>query len=52
MVGDELIKKINQKIVDLGLGFDIFVKGKDGINSIEFFDEPDLYPGVKWQDSG
>ena len=40
-----LIEKINQKIVDLDLGFDIFVKGKNGINNIVFFDEPDLYPG-------
>ena len=42
-----LIEKINQKIEDLNLGFDIFVKGKNGINNIVFFDEPDLYPGEK-----
>ena len=45
--GDELIEKINQKIEDLGLGFDIFVKGKNGLNNIVIFDEPDLYPGEK-----
>ena len=45
--GDELIEKIYQKIEDLGLGFDIFVKGKNGLNNIVIFDEPDLYPGEK-----
>jgi len=44
---DKLIEKINQKIVDLELGFDIYVKGKNGLNNIVFFDEPDLYPGEK-----
>lgn len=45
--GDELIEKINQNIKDLHLGYEIFVKGKDGLNNIVFFDEPDLYPGEK-----
>ena len=45
--GPELIEKIHQKIRDLDLGFDIFVKEKNGLNNIVFFDEPDLYPGEK-----
>ena len=44
---DKLIEKINQEIEDLDLGYDIFVKGQNGLNNIVFFDEPDLYPGEK-----
>ena len=45
--GEELIEKINQKIEDLDLEYDIFVKGKNGLNNIVFFDEPELYHGEK-----
>lgn len=45
--GEKLIEKINEEIQDLNLGYEIFVKGKNGLNNIVFFDEPDLYPGEK-----
>lgn len=45
--GKKLIEKINQQIEDLNMEYEIFVKGKNGINNIVFFDEPDLYPGEK-----
>ena len=44
---DKLLEKINGEIKDLDLGYDIVVKGQNGINNIVFFDEPDLYPGKK-----
>jgi len=44
---DQLIEEISQQIEDFDLGYDIFVKGKNGLNNIVFFDEPDLYPGEK-----
>ena len=41
----ELIEKINNKIEDLNLGFEIFVKGNNGLNNIVLFDKSDLYHG-------
>lgn len=43
VTGEKLIEKINQEVQDLNLGYEIFVKGKNGLNNIVFFDEPDLY---------
>lgn len=47
VTGKKLIEKINQEIDDLNLGYDIFVKGQNGVNNIVLFDEVDLFPGEK-----
>jgi hypothetical protein len=43
----DLIEKIYQSIIDMNLDYDIFCKGKNSLNNLVIFDEPDLYPGEK-----
>ncbi|MDO9160634.1 MAG: hypothetical protein Q7U45_14435 [Burkholderiaceae bacterium] len=45
--GEKLIEKINHEIESLNLNYDIFVKGKNGLNNIVLFNEPDLFQGEK-----
>jgi hypothetical protein len=45
--GEKLIEKINREIESLNLDYDIFVKGKNGLNNIVLFNEPDLFQGEK-----
>jgi len=45
LTGEELIEQINQEILNLNLENNVYIKGKDGINNIVCFDEPELYPG-------
>jgi len=47
VTGEKLIEKIYQEIEVLDLGYDIFVKGKNGLNNIVMFNEPDLFQGEK-----
>jgi hypothetical protein len=47
LTGEELIEKINQEILNLNLENNVYIKGKDGINNIVCFDEPELYHGER-----
>lgn len=47
VTGEKLIEKIYTEIEVLDLGYDIFVKGKNGLNNIVLFNEPDLFQGEK-----
>lgn len=47
VTGEKLIEKINSEIEGLNLDYEIFVKGKNGLNNIVLFNEPDLFQGEK-----
>ncbi len=46
VTGEKLIEKINREIESLNLDYDIVVKGKNGLNNIVLFNEPDLFQRI------